>query len=134
MALQTNRTDDDETYRPAFSSGYPHISYGLPFHIACKKHINQTFKANRIYLIASGSLARDTEYVKLLQDELGNKLVGTRYGMKPHTLWSEILEVTKDAKQSRADLLITIGAGSLTDGAKIVSLVRSMPPLLESLN
>ena len=43
--------------------------------------------------------------------------------MKPHTLWSEVLEVTQDALEKDADLLITLGAGSLTDAAKIVVLV-----------
>jgi alcohol dehydrogenase class IV len=43
--------------------------------------------------------------------------------MKPHTLWSEILEIVAEARSSKADLLLTLGAGSLTDAAKIVSLV-----------
>lgn len=43
--------------------------------------------------------------------------------MQPHTLWSEILQVAEEAKKSNADLLITLGAGSLTDGAKIIALV-----------
>ncbi|KAF7192131.1 Dehydrogenase FUM7 [Pseudocercospora fuligena] len=111
-----------EVYRPANSSGYPHISYGLPFHIACKKHVAATFQASRIYLIASASLSKNTSYVKLLQSALGDKLIATRYGIKPHTLWSEILSITSEASSLQTDLIITLGAGSLTDGAKIISL------------
>jgi len=111
-----------EVYRAANSTGYPHISYNLPFHIACKKHVAATFQASRVYLIASASLSKNTSHVKVLQDALGDKVVGTRYGMKPHTLWSEILSITSEAKSLHTDLIITVGAGSLTDGAKIISL------------
>jgi alcohol dehydrogenase class IV len=114
---------DGEVHRPAFPSGYPHISYGIPSPQACLKHVTNTFNASRVYIIASASLSRNTDYVEQLQQTLGEKVVGTRYGMKPHTLWSEILEITKEATELKADLLITLGAGSLTDGAKVIALV-----------
>ena len=114
---------DGETYRQAWTGSRPWISYGLPFPEACAKHVAETFKASKVYIIASGSLSRNTDHVKRLQEALGDKVAGTRYGMKPHTLWSEILEVTADAKKVYADLLVTLGAGSLTDGAKIITTV-----------
>lgn len=107
----------------------PIISYGLSFEEACKKHVDTTFKASRVYIISSSSLARNTQALVSLQQALGDKLVGTRVGMKPHTLWSEILEVVHDAREVNADLIITVGGGSLTDGAKVISFVRS-PTLL----
>ncbi|SMR57901.1 unnamed protein product [Zymoseptoria tritici ST99CH_3D1] len=124
MATQERHTpgDDGEVFRPAFLTGYPHISYGLSFPETCLKHVTNTFSASRVYIIASASLSRNTDYVKRLQKALSNKVVGTRYGMKPHTLWSEILEVTKEAIDLNVDLLITLGAGSLTDGAKVIAL------------
>ncbi|KIW09423.1 hypothetical protein, variant [Verruconis gallopava] len=42
--------------------------------------------------------------------------------MKPHTYWSEVLEIADECRACNADLIITLGAGSLTDAAKIVSL------------
>lgn len=119
-------SDDGEIYRKAWPDSKALISYGLPFPEACAKHVANTFKSSRVYIIASGSLSRDTDHVKRLQGALGDKVVGTRYGMKPHTLWSEILEVTKDAKEGNADLIITLGAGSLTDGAKIIATVGTI--------
>jgi len=121
--IMASENESTEVYRPAFDTGYPHISYGLPFHTACAKHVSDTFQASRVYIIASGSLAKNTENVTKLQDALGSKVVGTRIGMKPHTLWSEILEIAKEAKDVDADILVTLGAGSLTDGAKIIALV-----------
>jgi alcohol dehydrogenase class IV len=113
-----------ETYRPAWEGSKTYVSYGLPFPEACNKHVLETFKASKVYIIASGSLSRNTDHVERLQGALGDKVVGIRYGMKPHSLWSEILEVAQDASSVGADLLITLGAGSLTDGAKIIALVR----------
>lgn len=55
-------------------------------------------------------------------------MTGLRVGMKSHTYWSEVLEITKDCKACDADLIIILRAGSLTDAAKIVSLVST--PLL----
>lgn len=115
---------EDETFRPAWQGSKTNVSYGLPFPEACVKHIRSTFKASRVYIIASGSLSRNTDHVKRLQQALGDKFIGIRYGMQPHTLWSEVVEITKDAEEKKADLLITLGAGSLTDAAKIIALVR----------
>ncbi|KAI0138757.1 putative Fe-containing alcohol dehydrogenase [Hypoxylon sp. NC0597] len=57
--------------------------------------------------------------------------------MKPHSLWSEILEIVDDTKKCEADLIVTLGAGSLTDAAKIVSYALandvSTPDELDSL-
>lgn len=43
--------------------------------------------------------------------------------MKPHTKWSEIAEIAREVKTLQADMIITLGGGSLTDGAKIVAFV-----------
>jgi len=115
-----------ETFRPAFPDhDHPNITYGLSFTEACGNHVESTFNASRVYVISSGSLARNTEALANLRLALGSKIVGTRIGMKSHTLWSEILEIINEARDVKVDLLITLGAGSLTDGAKIIALVRS---------
>lgn len=120
-----------ETVRPAFQGRErPLLSYGLPFPTAAAHHAETTFSASRIYVICSGSLARNTDALERLFTTLGKeKVVGVRMGMKGHTLWSEVLEIVHDARRVQADLLLTLGAGSLTDGAKIVAFVRSFPCL-----
>jgi alcohol dehydrogenase class IV len=129
-----------ETYRPAFTEppgtllagvptknlelGTPYVSYGLPYDVACAKHVSETFKASRPYIIASGSLARNTDKVDRLISALGNdRVVGLRKGITPHSPWNEILSITQECRDANADCLITLGAGSTTDGAKIVVLV-----------
>ena len=101
----------------------PHVSYNLPFDKTSAKHVVETFAAERAYILASGSLCRNTEFVQQLQDALGSRVASVRKGMTPHTLWSEVLEVADECRRVKADLLITIGGGSLTDAAKLVALV-----------
>lgn len=114
-----------ETLRTAFADRpRPLLSYGVPLETAAAKHINDLFHASRVYIICSSSLSRNTDVLDRLNTSIGkNKIVGTRIGMRSHTYWSEILEIVHEARDSGADLILTIGAGSLTDGAKVVALV-----------
>ncbi|KAJ5681354.1 uncharacterized protein N7477_001294 [Penicillium maclennaniae] len=128
-----------ETVRPAFDGrDGPQLSYGIDFPTAAARHVTNTFMASRVYVICSGSIARNTDAQELLVAALGpEKIAGQRIGMKPHTQWSEVLEIIVDARKVQADLLLTLGAGSLTDGAKIVAFAlannASTPDELKAL-
>lgn len=103
----------------------PYVSYGLPYDTACAKHVAETFHASRVYIIASGTLSRESDKVDRLISAIGkDNVVGLRKGMTPHTPWSDILSITAEAREANADCVVTLGAGSTTDGAKIVVLVR----------
>src|SRR5450756_150899 len=105
----------------------PYVSYGLPYTEACAKHVTQTFKISRVYIIASGTLSRETDRLERLIEALkekGVEVVGVKKGMRPHTPWTKIIEIASEARAGKADCIVTLGAGSLTDGAKIVVLVR----------
>ncbi|KAH8201316.1 hypothetical protein TruAng_004484 [Truncatella angustata] len=113
----------EEILRPAFAGREkPLVSHGIPFSQALPQHVHNIFHASRILLIVSKSLASNTCYLQDVKSALGSRLAGIRVGMKPHTHWSEILEIVSDARHHRADLLVTLGAGSLTDAAKLISL------------
>jgi hypothetical protein len=134
-----------ETYKPAFleppsskvsgtaetsSLVSPYISYGLPYTEAYAKHVTETFKCSRVYIVASGTLSRETDRLELLIEavEAKNvKVIGVKKGMRPHTPWTQIIEISSEARAGNADCIVTLGAGSLTDGAKIVVLVRTAP-------
>ncbi|KAJ5679016.1 hypothetical protein N7462_007260 [Penicillium macrosclerotiorum] len=114
----------DEIVRPAFAGRErPILSYGIAFPAAAARHVAETFGASRVYVICSGSLARNTDALDRLMDALGaDKIVGCRIGMQSHTLWSEVLQIVEEARNVHADMLLTLGGGSLTDGAKIIAL------------
>ena len=88
--------------------------------------MDENFKASRVYIISSSSLARNTSNLKDLENALGEKVVGVRMGMRPHTFMSEVLEIIHDAQEVDTDLIVTLGGGSLTDGTKIVAFVSAI--------
>ncbi|KAI9376724.1 alcohol dehydrogenase [Aspergillus egyptiacus] len=114
-----------ETFRPAYADrSRPLLSYGIPFPEAVSRHVVDTFHAQRVYIICSRSLAQNTDSLDRVAETLKKvnvPVVGRRIGMKSHTLWSEVLEIVADARACEADLLVTLGGGSLTDAAKVIS-------------
>ncbi|KAG7410256.1 Dehydrogenase FUM7 [Fusarium oxysporum f. sp. raphani] len=110
-----------ETCQPAFDDKLtPLVSFGLPFPQACCKHLKTNFKSSRVYIIASASLSKNTSYVDQLKSALDGLVVGVRIGISPHTPISEIVDILADVKDLEVDCIVTLGAGSITDGAKLV--------------
>ncbi|KAI7014183.1 general substrate transporter [Hortaea werneckii] len=119
---------EGESYRPAFPSlthleNPAYVSSGVDFDQACAHHVNHTLGVHRVYIVASRSLSQNTGNVNRLEQALGDSHVATWPGFSPHTPWNEVLDATKDAKQEKADCIVTIGGGSLTDGAKAMLLL-----------
>ncbi|KAI8959357.1 Dehydroquinate synthase-like protein [Daldinia sp. FL1419] len=111
-----------ESYFAAFPSKLrPYISHGLTFERACAHHAVNTFHASRIYIVVSKSISR-TEAFIALENALGNKIVGVRYGILPHTPLEDVLALADDLNVKNPDLIITLGAGSISDGVKLARL------------
>lgn len=110
-----------ETFRPAFDSKpTPKLSYGLRFPQACAKHVKETLKCSRVYVIVSKSLYQNSNAFHDLQAALGDLIVGYRVGISPHTPVREVVEIIEDARGLNVECLVTLGASSITDGAKLV--------------
>lgn len=108
-----------ETERVNPAKAFPIVSWGLPFPEACAEHMSDTLHTSKAYIIVSGSLSRNTDALQRLESALGgNRVAGVRKGMTPHTLYSELLTIAKDVKKSGADCVVTLGGGSIIDGAK----------------
>ena len=106
---------------PAFSDrSVPRITWGLHFDEATAHHIIHTLHCSRVYIIASDSLSKNTDALKRLQSALDDAIVGLRVGMTPHTHWNQVLEIAQDAEPKKPDCIVTLGAGSLTDAAKVI--------------
>src|SRR5438128_3461279 len=78
--------------------------------------------AERVFLIVSGTLNRTTDEIAKVRAALGNRLAGTVDRMPPHTPRHAVIEAAAAAREAGADLIATIGGGSVTDGAKAVQL------------
>jgi maleylacetate reductase len=78
--------------------------------------------AERVFLMVSGTLNRTTDEIDKLRRALGNKCAGTFDKMPPHTPRSAVIAAAEQAREAGADLIVTLGGGSITDGAKAVQL------------
>ena len=82
----------------------------------------QRHQAERVFLMVSGTLNRETAEVEKLRRALGNHCVGTFDKMPAHSPRSAVIAAAEQARAAEADLIVTLGGGSITDGAKAVQL------------
>jgi maleylacetate reductase len=78
--------------------------------------------AQCVFLMVSGTLNRETDEIDKVRRALGNRCVGVFDTMPPHTPRSAVIAAAEQAREARADLIVTIGGGSITDAAKAVQL------------
>jgi len=97
------------------------VIFGRPAGEAAAE-IAERMGAERIFLMVSGTLNRETDEIVKLRSALGARCVGVFDNMPPHTPRSAVIEATKQAREVNPDLIITLGGGSMTDGAKGVQI------------
>jgi alcohol dehydrogenase class IV len=78
--------------------------------------------ARRVFLMVSGTLNRETGEIANIRQALGNRCAALFDRMPPHTPRAAVIEATRQARAAEADLIVTIGGGSITDAAKAVRL------------
>jgi maleylacetate reductase len=76
----------------------------------------------RVFLMVSHSLNRNTDEIDKVRRALGNRCAGSFDRMLAHTPRAAVIEATAAARAAEADLIVTIGGGSITDGAKAVQM------------
>lgn len=77
---------------------------------------------SRVFLLAGGTLSRTTGFVGRVREVLGGRLVGVWTRMGAHTPRGDVVDAANAARAAGAELLVTLGGGSVTDGAKMVGL------------
>src|SRR5262245_47875521 len=78
--------------------------------------------ASRVFLLVSGTLNRDTREVENVCKALGDRHAGTFDAMLSNTPRHSVVAAADRARDAKTDLLVTIGGGSVIDGAKTVQL------------
>jgi maleylacetate reductase len=97
------------------------IVYGTPHAEALAQEVER-LEARAVFVIASGTLARETDRVEGLRRVLGNRLAGVCARIGAHTPRADVVSAANSAREAGADLLVTLGGGSVTDAAKLVAL------------
>ena len=78
--------------------------------------------AARAFLMVSGTLNQQTGEIERIRKALGSRCVATFDAMPPHTPREAVIAAAGQAEAAGADLIVTVGGGSITDGAKAVQL------------
>jgi maleylacetate reductase len=79
-------------------------------------------RASRAFLMVSGTLNRETDEIEKIRNSLGPRCAATFDAMPPHTPREAVIAAAGQARAANADLIVTVGGGSITDGAKAVQL------------
>jgi maleylacetate reductase len=97
------------------------VVLGRPASEAIVEALNR-LGAKRAFLMVSGTLNRKTDEIENIRRVLGPRCAGTFDAMPPHTPRAAIIAASEQARAADADIIVTIGGGSITDGAKAVQL------------
>lgn len=103
---------------------YPNMErvlYGQDFAAALAEE-RARLGAERMFLIAGGTLFRETDFVARAQAALGTHLAGTWTRIGAHTPRIDVVAAANAARAAGADLLVTLGGGSVTDAAKMIGM------------
>lgn len=87
------------------------------------KELAEEQDAHRVFILASHHLRSQTDEISAIEKALGTRHAATWSGIRPHAPRSDVIAATDAARDVSADLIITVGGGSVTDAGKIVSLL-----------
>src|ERR1700740_2980825 len=97
------------------------VVFGKPFSEALAQEVDR-LDARAVFVLTSGTLARETDLVERLRQMLGNCFAGLCANIGAHTPRSDVVAAANSAREAGADLIVTLGGGSVTDAAKMVAL------------
>jgi maleylacetate reductase len=101
--------------------GTKRVVYGMPMEKALAQELALD-DARRVFVLASATLARETDLVQRLRAVLGDRCAGIFTGVGAHTPRNSVVAAVNQARAAQADLLLGLGGGSITDAVKMVAL------------
>ena len=97
------------------------IIYGIPLAEALAGEVKR-LDAGAVYVMASGTLNRQTDVIDTVRRVLGNRMAGLCAKIASHTPRIDVVAAANEARAVKADLILTVGGGSVTDAAKMVGI------------
>jgi maleylacetate reductase len=97
------------------------VVFGRPASEAVVEQMDR-LGASRAFLMVSGTLNRETDEIEKIRRALGPRHAATFDAMPAHTPRAAVIAAADQARAANADLIVTVGGGSITDGAKAVQL------------
>ena len=109
-----------QTGRVAFGK-MEEVLFGVPATEAIAAQARE-LDARHVFLMVSGTLNRNTDEIAKIRAALGNRCAGVFDQMPAHSPRQAVIDAANQARAAGADLIVTIGGGSITDAAKTVQL------------
>jgi maleylacetate reductase len=97
------------------------VVYGKPFAAALAEEIDRRDK-HAVFLMVGGTLSRETDVLDQLRAALGNRIAGVCTRMGAHTPREDVVAAANAARAAKADIIVTLGGGSMTDAAKVMEM------------
>jgi len=79
-------------------------------------------ECERVFLVASASLSKATDNFSEIRAVLGDRIVGLFKEVRSHTPREDILVGLQLARAANADVLVSLGGGSIIDASKVIQL------------
>jgi alcohol dehydrogenase class IV len=89
--------------------------------------------ARRAFIVCGRTVSRRTPLVSRMRELLGERLAGVFDEIDKDTSRSSVMRATEAARSARADLVIGVGAGSVIQGARIVTILLAEKRPVEQL-
>jgi len=97
------------------------VFFGRPFTEVVVEEAER-LGAQRVFLLVSNTLNRKTDEIENLRTALGQRYAATFDEMPAHIPRDAVLRAAAVAREAGADLIVTVGGGSVTDAGKNVAL------------
>jgi len=89
--------------------------------------------ARRAFIVCGRTVSRKTPLILRMRELLGERLSGVFDEIDKDTSRSSVTRATEAARSARADLVIGVGAGSVIQGARIVTILLAEKRPVEQL-
>ena len=97
------------------------VRFGIPAAEAVAEQSTR-LGAERVFLMVSGTLNRNTPEIERMRRALGNRCAGVFDQMPAHSPRRAVIAAAEQGRAVKTDLIVTVGGGSITDAAKVVQL------------